>query len=250
MRREAVRIIVLGRLGASEAVVVDRALAELPTGFIVERFPLPATDWLKTAATADLCIVLESWPDEFPRALVQALVESCLTGRLICCQGPWCASSGRTRGHWPNAVCVPVEQFAGRLQWEIELLAGAGAPLPFTAARDEVFAAVCAQDWAATSVRVKVESPDAAYARELTAALNCSPDAEPMVLLLDVDPLGPRAARQLIERRRSQSAVPIIAIAGFPSAAQRAELMAAGATAVVARLSPLREIANAIGGAR
>ncbi|MFO1096184.1 MAG: hypothetical protein U0992_23190 [Planctomycetaceae bacterium] len=55
--------------------------------------------------------------------------------------------------------------------------------------------------------------------------------------------------RQLIERRR-QSAVPIIASAGFPSAEQRAELTAAGATAGVARLSPLREIANAIGGAR
>src|SRR5262245_55986229 len=128
MRHEVVRIVVLGGLGDPETEVAEAALSQLPACFVVERIQGPPAEWLKLAASADLCIVLESWPDEFPRVLAQSLVESCLTARLICCQGAWCASSGRTRGVWPQSVSVPVEQFAERLALELQSLAGLRAP--------------------------------------------------------------------------------------------------------------------------
>lgn len=249
VRHATVRVIVVGRLGEAEARLVDAPLTQLPAGVIVERIQESGAQCAESAAAADLYIVLQSWPDEFPDAFVAGVVAGCLTGRLICCQGAWCASAGRTRSVWPQAVCVPIDQFAGRLQLELAILAGARAPLPFTAARDEVFAAVYAPN-ATVAARVTVDSSDTIYARELKAALDRPVSMECNALLLDVDPLAPTAARHQIEQRRAQTSAPIIAITGFPRADECADLLSAGAVAVVSRLSPLTDLQSEITGTR
>jgi hypothetical protein len=98
--------------------------------------PLP-----NDALAAELWIVCQSWPDEFSPAEVRRIVNGCASIRLICVYGAWCASDGRTRNAWPAAVRVPVNQFAARLRFELDVIAGRLAPLPVTAARDECFTA-------------------------------------------------------------------------------------------------------------
>lgn len=91
----------------------------------------------------DLCIVCQSWPDEFSPADIGQILNRAATARLVCVYGECCASDGRTRDLWPPAVRVPVRDFAPRLRFELDVVAGRAPPLPLTAARDECFAVHC-----------------------------------------------------------------------------------------------------------
>ncbi|MBL8849803.1 MAG: hypothetical protein JNG89_08970 [Planctomycetaceae bacterium] len=137
------RIIVFGRLSGVDADLLATALTRLPTGAEICRESGPQTKWPEVAGDADLCIVLQSWSDEFPADLAHALVAACSASRLIVCQGVWCISDGRTRSVWPRAVCVSADELAGRLEFELGVLNGTQTPLPVTAALDEIFAATC-----------------------------------------------------------------------------------------------------------
>jgi hypothetical protein len=141
MHRTPLRIAVCGGLRGSEADIVAAALSCLPVEVELRSIDAPPSDWPTIAGTADLCIVLQGWPDEIPSRIVHEIIAACAAGRLICCLGPWCASAGRTRAIWPPAICVPVEHFASRLAFELSVLSGERPPLPATASRDEAFAA-------------------------------------------------------------------------------------------------------------
>lgn len=92
---------------------------------------------------SDLWIVCQSWPDEFSLGNIGRILNGAATARLVCVYGEWCASDGRTRDLWPLAIRVPVHEFAARLRFELDVIAGRAAPLPLTAARDECFAVRC-----------------------------------------------------------------------------------------------------------
>lgn len=102
------------------------SLAELPTlpeGFI-----------------PDLVVICRHWPDEYPPTDVERLIAAFPLARLVCSDGPWCASAGRTRNIWPAAVRVPVEESAARIRLEARVIRGEVPPLPLTAGLDEAFA--------------------------------------------------------------------------------------------------------------
>lgn len=96
---------------------------------------------LATAAgPPDLIVVLRPHPDEYRADEVQSLLSKWPLARLVCIDGPWCASAGRTRSQWPLACCVPVEFAALRIAMESQVIQGSIPPLPLTAAYDEIFA--------------------------------------------------------------------------------------------------------------
>ncbi len=89
---------------------------------------------------SQLIVLFEQWPDEYPPDHISRLLDAGPLTRLIVCQGPWCASVGRTRQTWPAAVCVDESRWLRRLKKEFTVLAGECEPLPWTAGLDEVFA--------------------------------------------------------------------------------------------------------------
>jgi len=142
LRGKSLRVSVCGRLHGADAEVVEAALPLLTPEAQIRRIPQEYETWPTHAAASDLCIVVLSWPDEVPAETANAVVAACNASRLICCEGAWCASAGRTRDIWPRGVCVPVESLAARLRFELAVLNGEQAPLPATAALDEIYSAI------------------------------------------------------------------------------------------------------------
>ena len=130
-------------LGQSERAEFAPVHAGLAAARLEPSWSGPASCDLTAAGFADLRIVCQSWPDEFSPAEVRRIVTASATSRLICVYGAWCMSDGRTRSLWPQAVRVPVTEFASRLQLELDVITGRAIPLPLTAARDECFAVRC-----------------------------------------------------------------------------------------------------------
>lgn len=87
----------------------------------------------------DLILVLQHWPDEYPRSGIEKLLGEFPVSRILCCYGAWCASMGRTRAIWPPACLVPCDEYDIRLAQEIAVLAGDRTALPVTAGFDELF---------------------------------------------------------------------------------------------------------------
>lgn len=164
-RRNRLRIAICGSLTGAEAERAAAALLRLPHDAEISRHPARRAEWPQLAGQADLCIVFQAWPDEFPVAVARAVVAECSAARLIVCQGAWCASAGRTRKVWPKAVCVPVEELAARLEFEIAVLNGRRTPLPATAALDEIFAATYAMDAPGAAELHAIDSSSAAHRR-------------------------------------------------------------------------------------
>lgn len=88
----------------------------------------------------DMVVVCQHWSDEFSGRDVGRLITKWPLARLVCAYGPWCASDGRRRSTWPQAVRVPVESAPARIQREWDVIRGTRAGLPLTAGRDEAFA--------------------------------------------------------------------------------------------------------------
>ena len=235
MERDSLCVAICGRLGESESHVVEAALAGLPASALVRRLQGPPGDWPATIAGVDLCIVLQSWPDEFPATTVRDLLSACATARLVCCQGAWCASTGRTGSAWPLAVCTPVERLASRLTYEVGVLRGERDPLPFTASRDEIFAALYAAGPDSTRPPIEVRSHDRTYARELERAFGARGEStSASVTVVDLDPWHPELAEQVAEMPQGR---PVIGVAGFPGSGQRD----AGTVDCLSKLEPLVE---------
>ncbi len=133
-------ILLIGDAHDAEMRPVEQALLGAHGAHLRRAADIRVVRDCRPAAAFDLIVVCQHWPDEFCRADAGWLLTAFPTARLICCYGAWCASDGRTRETWPLAVRVPVEAFPDRLQRELQVIAGEAAPLPPTAARDEVFA--------------------------------------------------------------------------------------------------------------
>jgi hypothetical protein len=94
----------------------------------------------------DLLILVQTWSDEFAFSELLGLPGIGPLSRMLCVYGPWCISDGRNRQNFPLALRLPLEDLRPALRCEWGQLVGQvppAAPLPWTAGRDEVFAARC-----------------------------------------------------------------------------------------------------------
>ncbi|MGQ0632977.1 MAG: hypothetical protein ACT4QC_00040 [Planctomycetaceae bacterium] len=223
--------------------------------------------------TPQLVVVVQAWPDQFTSGDVIELLTHFPLARLVCCQGPWCDSDGRTRDLWPAACRVPLEIAPSRIAREIALIgqaldaatvpslrAGDRAPpawLPLTASRGEIFEARFSDSLAPgrQGRMVAVESPDRQFRIMLERALgragfgaagsDCNPSS---VHVWDADPWNATQAADLRKLRSDCPNRPLVACVGFGRPDLADELRAAGASAVWCKLAPLATLCDLIGG--
>src|SRR5262249_32779106 len=91
----------------------------------------------------DLVLVLQSWSNEYSADEVNCLLTLIPLARLVVCYGPWCESDGRNFSVWPHPVRVPFWAAQRRVQreWQSILEPYNGPLIPWSASRDELFAA-------------------------------------------------------------------------------------------------------------
>lgn len=193
----------------------------------------------------DLVIVLQSWPLEFPAAQISELLAFTPLSRIVVCYGAWCESDGRNQNPplWPIAVRVPVWSAASRIEREWRLIneESARQALPWSASREEVFAADHSDvtQWQLTQP-IWIDSPDPDYQRflrELIAIIGDRITADaPATILFDADPWGPERISALHLLKNQHPAADIIALTSLCHADQAAELHSLGVAAIENKL--------------
>ncbi|MEX0715608.1 MAG: hypothetical protein WD066_03435 [Planctomycetaceae bacterium] len=138
---DPIRVLLWGDPTPVEMRPVALHLLSLPVAIVpssdtfgIDRAAFPLDD------EPDLVVALQSWPDEFPRTVVERAIARFPLARWVCCYGEWCASDGRSRDIWPPGARVPVASARSRIARELAVIRGDLSPLPPTASRDEVFA--------------------------------------------------------------------------------------------------------------
>lgn len=212
------------------------------------------------ARFADLVVVCQHYPDEFPARDVYRLLDLLPLSRCICCYAPWCEADGRTRDIWPAAVRVPVRLLPERLQRELEVLNGHRHPLPLTASRDEIYQYDHHNDTLGSGVplspsgaaaSVSIISPDTALKLCWKRLLEWAgyrvvpthqPQQRPAAVLWDVDPWRPRTDAALRAFHAKHPAVAVIALMNLPYRDDERALLAAGVSAIVPKLAPHRQL--------
>jgi hypothetical protein len=257
------RLALIGEPDAPETRAAARLLRELAPGTAPHGIAaLPQL--LRLAAEGmqfDLIVVAQSWPAQFSREEVLALIRAAPLARLVCCYGPWCDSDGRNGTYWPAGCRVPLAGARTRLARALGMAGAAPAArnaesprsrealLPLTASRNEVFdydfAAIASP--VAGSPAVAVNSPDAAWLRMIDRALRAAgcrlttPRAA-SVLVFDADPFENRATEiPFLLREHGQAA--IVACLGFPRLDLEDQLRDFGAAACWFKLAPLATLA-------
>lgn len=241
------RILLSGRSDAAEFAVVRAELAHQLPGCTPVRLVFPVAEQSAEIDSADLIVVCQSFPDEFPRDAAQELLARSVSARLIVCWGEWCLSAGRTRSIWPPAVRVPINRFAERLAREIRVWQGTAEPVPTTATADEQIE-IESRDSRIVHRTVLVESSDQAYQQTLEATLaglGCqickTNDDEPVdAVFIDVDPPNRRQQAGLRSIRERSPEAQIIALSCFPDSAP------SGVNVVVRKDSGIAQLAQAL----
>jgi CheY-like chemotaxis protein len=203
----------------------------------------------------DIIVVLQQHPEDNSPQQVRSLLNSFPLARLIVCCGPWCESDGRTRQLWPAACRVPESLLHLRMRRELAVVKGEASPLPLTADRDECWEHEIAAGPtpARPHLAVAISTPDPDIAGWLEAALataghhNITSSEMPAdVVLFDADPWTAHRAEVLAHIAVEHPGLPIVALAGYPRAAQQQTLREAGVRSVVLKLSPLSELCHAL----
>lgn len=87
-----------------------------------------------------LTIVLQNYPDEYPRDDVNRLIGYLLFGRVICCQSSWCVSTGRSHDVWPVVSRITAGSAIPVVKRALQDIARQVAPMLPMAAPEDVFA--------------------------------------------------------------------------------------------------------------
>lgn len=198
-----------------------------------------------SAAFPDLIVVFQSGPDEFSKEEVNRLLAYAPLARLVVCYGAWCESDGRNHSIWPPAARVPVWAARGRIarEWRSIQSPGNERPLPWSASREEVFAAdhPLMTDSLAPQ-QILVDSPDPAYRafliEQLCAAGHCVQTVNPTVLIFDCDPWGPIRDASLQSLMKSYPRSRVMALANLVQPALTAELNRYQVQLVLPKLGP------------
>jgi hypothetical protein len=256
--------------------VADELLTTVPdaTFRVVRDLPQFVSE-LENEDVPDLIIFVQTWPDEFRFSDLLALPWIGPLTQVLCVYGPWCVSDGRSRHDWPLALRVPLEHLGaeilsgysrnlGRLEGPENPGPGKVGPppsIPWTAGRDEVFAARYASDDKSPagqakgrliSRRVRIETfdlPQRQFWSELltragyqlhdrTADVSCD------LILWDADPAGGRRTNaDLLEAwsllKGHSMTAKIVVMTGFLVPEMLARWQALGAAAVICKLLPI-----------
>jgi hypothetical protein len=152
----------------------------------------------------DLIVVLQSWPNEFSTSDVNQLLAFAPLSRVVVCYGAWCESDGRNYDLWPRSVRIPVWAARPRIEREWRLIQAPGEVplLPWSASREEIFAADHPSITASlVPQRILIDSPDSAYRRflveQFAEAGHIVVSDNPSVLMFDADPWGSSRAAAL-----------------------------------------------------
>lgn len=199
----------------------------------------------------DVVVVFQEHPEDNSPQQIRKLLNSSPLARWIVCYGPWCESDGRTRQLWPVACRVPRSMLLPRLCRELSVALGEAPPLPLTANRDECWESsfAAAPMSAGQQLGIAISSPDPAIAEWLEEALRTAghrieslSHETADVLLFDADPWTAQRAEALAKILRQHHALPIVALTGYPRAAQQQALREAGVMSVLLKLAPLSEL--------
>ncbi|WP_397568476.1 hypothetical protein [Schlesneria sp. T3-172] len=192
----------------------------------------------------DLIVVLQSWPEEFSRADVHDLFAFAPLARIVVCCGAWCESDGRNHSIWPLSVRIPLWGAVSRIRREWQLIESSGEvdPLPWSASREEIFAADHPPFLNASEPqRILIDSPDPWYVQYLIERLrdgNQIVDTDqPSMVLFDVDPWGAVRTAALTELRTRHPQAEFIALANLIQPPLIADLNRFGISKVVPKLS-------------
>ena len=207
-----------------------RDLAGAMTAFGTNEFP-------------DLIVVLQSWSSEYSTADVNNLLSFAPLARVVVCYGAWCESDGRNYNLWPLSVRVPIWATVSRLEREWGLIQNPGgqSPLPWSASREEVFAADHSPipNWPEKK-SILVDSPDPEYRRFLCEFLinegHTIVATDPTILLVDADPWGPARSEilQSLQARNPQADPYVLVSLAIPT--EFAEFQQLGITNVIHKL--------------
>ena len=191
----------------------------------------------------NMIIVLQSWPDEYAREEINNLLAFAPLARIVVCYGAWCESDGRNHSLWPQSIRVPLWAAQSRIEREWRLIQNPShlQPLPWSASRDETFAADHRSiEQAANPYSFLVDSPDSAFRQsviEIMVEAGHKPVCDqPAVLLIDLDPWNEcraAAVRELTERYPRATA---FAVANLLPPSMPDELRGFGVTQFSAKL--------------
>ena len=194
----------------------------------------------------DMVLVLQQWPDQYPRQHVLEMIDAYPLARLLVCYGPWCDSDGRTRDHWPHVVRVPLATAARRFVQELENLRQGARRLPLTADRTEAYPPVADTHSLRLTkpLSIAIVSTDRALTDHLSDVLRAAGHrpltagtGHPDLLLWDADPGNASSRLQLARLLATHPEVPCVALCGFPWRDQTHELNSAAIVAVIPKLA-------------
>lgn len=202
----------------------------------------------------DLIVVLQSWSDEYSRDEIDNLLAFTPLARIVVCYGAWCESDGRNHNLWPPSVRVPLWAAEARIEREWRLIQNPGNthPLPWSASRDEAFAAdhpaIAKFDHSRTFL---VDTPDPAIRQSVTEIMQEAGhklvEDLPYVLLIDVDPWNSLRAQAVQRRAEQYPGAARVAITSLALPSMEAELRSIGITMISRKLGfrpPTRELLN------
>jgi len=185
----------------------------------------------------DLVIVLQGSPHEYPAVQISQFLAFTPLSRIVVCYGAWCESDGRNQSRplWPNALRVPVWAATSRIgrEWKLINDKSAGQPLPWSASREEVFAAdhIDQPIWQLTPP-ILIDSPDPEYQRflyQLSSSLGYQITTQaPATILFDADPWGPARANALRALQNQHPGATIIGLTSLCHPDQAIELRSLG----------------------
>lgn len=190
----------------------------------------------------DLIIVLQNWSNEYSRDEINRLFAFAPLARVVVCYGAWCDSDGRNHNLWPPAVRVPVWAALSRIEHEWRLLQNASNHqlLPWSASRDETFAADHPAIEPVAGYSYLVDTPDPAFGQFIVEIMREAGhqlvEEQPAVVLIDIDPWCPSRA-VVVKSLRGQFPGAIgVAIGNLVLPSIENELRALGITAVSHKL--------------
>ncbi|MEI8017453.1 MAG: hypothetical protein WCH39_04590 [Schlesneria sp.] len=211
--------------------VASREVTGIDSLFANEEFP-------------DLIVVLQGWPNEFSVSDVTKLLAFAPLARVVVCYGAWCESDGRNLSIWPPSIRVPVWAAPSRIEreWRLVQEPVAQQALPWSASREEIFAAV--QPTIIPLLppqKILIESPDQAFRQYVSERLHetghtvCN--VEPSVLMFDADPWGSSRMRALNALRLRHPNAMVFALANLVQPPLVEQLLGMGVEQVLPKIA-------------